>query len=138
VIQAEIDSTWATLDALGAVKRPILEDYLARNIFQNKVRLWVSGHRDKFQQIVTWYVARELFAEPFRSLYAVQTRPFRVRAPDSLAFLAQSASHQKPSYCHSYQTACTISALYGVSVDHMFLTCPAPADRVAVAEHQLT
>ena len=52
--EADLAARWLQLDELATAKQPFLEDHLARNQFQNKVRLMVSNHSDSFGQIKAW------------------------------------------------------------------------------------
>ncbi|EDQ86636.1 uncharacterized protein MONBRDRAFT_28031 [Monosiga brevicollis MX1] len=61
--EASLAAAWQQLDAASAVKLPILEDHLARNVFQEKVRLWVRNHQDAHASLRDWSVNRQAYLE---------------------------------------------------------------------------
>eukprot|EP00041_Stephanoeca_diplocostata_P039173 m.1595633 g.1595633 ORF g.1595633 m.1595633 type:complete len:371 (-) comp25342_c0_seq39:7209-8321(-) len=56
-----VDTAWSELETESALKRPILDDHLARNEFQEKVRLWVKSHESIHQNITKWYNDKEAY-----------------------------------------------------------------------------
>src|SRR5687767_14499297 len=49
------------LAALAAEKKPILEDHLARENFNEKQRLRNRQHEDKFEKIKAWIAQKEAY-----------------------------------------------------------------------------
>eukprot|EP00051_Salpingoeca_urceolata_P017390 m.236470 g.236470 ORF g.236470 m.236470 type:complete len:1366 (+) comp18939_c2_seq7:236-4333(+) len=70
--EAEVLQEWATLDALAADKAPFLQDHLARNTFQNKIRLWVSSHKDMSAKLEAWLADRERYLNTREDIASVQ------------------------------------------------------------------
>ena len=52
--EAVVDGHWVTLATLAAKKRQFLDDNLARNHYQEKIRLWVASHKDLYTRVVQW------------------------------------------------------------------------------------
>lgn len=52
--EAACEQLFATMDAEAANKTPVLEDHLARNVFQDDVRLKVQRHADAQTRLSAW------------------------------------------------------------------------------------
>jgi hypothetical protein len=49
--ESSVHTRWADLDALGIVKKDILDDHLARELFKEKVRLHNQEHLDVYTKL---------------------------------------------------------------------------------------
>ena len=61
--EAAIASRLAKLLELAEAKLRFLQDHLARNRFQDDVRLWVRGHQDSHTSIVAWVDGRRRYLQ---------------------------------------------------------------------------
>jgi hypothetical protein len=59
--ETQVAGFWANLDSESAAKRPILDDHLARNTFQAKVRLQVQVHKEIQSKLAGWCEERSEF-----------------------------------------------------------------------------
>eukprot|EP00055_Hartaetosiga_balthica_P008816 m.33924 g.33924 ORF g.33924 m.33924 type:complete len:1745 (+) comp6485_c0_seq2:13-5247(+) len=70
--ETALDADWAKLDASAQVSKAILDDHLARNQFQNKVRLWVKGHTDMHAELKGWFTERKAYLQTKEDIDTIQ------------------------------------------------------------------
>ncbi|EGD76823.1 paramyosin [Salpingoeca rosetta] len=71
--EKRVDEMWAALDAAAVKAKAVLDDNLARNQFQNKVRLWVKTHADMHTEIAEWYLNRKKYLENTEVISSIQS-----------------------------------------------------------------
>lgn len=76
--ESKVDDFWEELDRESQLKRPILEDHLARNEFQEKVRLWVKNHEDMYLQLLGWYKSKQAYLETKEVVSSSSTAKFQL------------------------------------------------------------
>lgn len=59
--EKSIEGFWSTLEVESDLKRPILEDHLARTTYQTKVRLQVQVHKELQTKLAAWCEERSDF-----------------------------------------------------------------------------
>lgn len=74
---------WLELDRASAAKRPVLEDHLARNRFQDKVRLWVKAHADLHANIVAWAADRRTYLQTKELISNIQQAQLQLSTLDA-------------------------------------------------------
>jgi hypothetical protein len=78
-----VGEEWAELDRASAQKRPILEDHLARNRFQDKVRLWVKNHADSHADILAWAADRRAYLQTKELISNIQQAQLQLSTLDA-------------------------------------------------------
>jgi hypothetical protein len=70
--EAALDKDWLELGRLASVRAPILKDHLDRNVFQNKVRLWVTCHKGLYDKLAAWIADKRKYLETKELIDTVQ------------------------------------------------------------------
>eukprot|EP00049_Salpingoeca_infusionum_P009182 m.152573 g.152573 ORF g.152573 m.152573 type:complete len:1745 (-) comp14262_c0_seq1:1421-6655(-) len=81
--EQELQQIWEKLNAMSQERRPFLDDHLARNQFQNKIRLWVRTHSDSYKLLTQWYGEKKKFLSTKETVENVRDAQFHLGLLDA-------------------------------------------------------
>jgi hypothetical protein len=76
--ETNVDDVWGVLETESTSKRPILDDHLARNEFQEKLRLWVKNHKDTSTELASWHTSKAAYLRTGEQVASSETAKFQL------------------------------------------------------------